>query len=213
MFLNSVAAKLVCFNDKYTQPIKLFCGSNCINEFLQWVFRIKILCNNIIRNHFNKELVMSQADKQEYNNTKTCWICSKEITDNKVRDHCHITGKYRGAAHKDCNVKLRIPKKLPIIFHNLEGYDGHIIFRELNNFDKINIQVIPKSTEKYMSFIINKNIIFLDSMQFLKLSLDSLAKNLEDGDYKHLLSEFLSDRLEILKRKDAYPYEWIDDYR
>ena len=145
---------------------------------------------------------MSQADEKEYNNTNTCWICSKEITDNKVRDHCHITGKYRGAAHKDCNVKLRIPKKLPIIFHNLEGYDGHIICRELNNFDSINIQVIPNSTEKYMSFIINKNIIFLDSMQFVKSSLDSLAKNLGDDDYKHLLSEFPSDRLEILKRKD-----------
>ena len=156
---------------------------------------------------------MSQADEEEHNNINTCQIWSKEITDNKVRDHCHITGKYRGAAHKDCNVKLQIPKKLPIIFHNLEGYYGHVICRELNNFDNINIQVIPNSTEKYMSFIINKNIIFLDSMQFVKSSLDSLAKNLGDDDYKHLLSEFPSDRLEILKRKDAYPYEWIDDYR
>ena len=156
---------------------------------------------------------MSQADDEEYNNTNTCWICKDTITHDKVRDHCHITGKYRSVAHKKCNIKLRIPKKLPIIFHNLEGYDGHIIFRELNNFDNINIQVIPKSTEKYMTFIINKKIIFLDSMQFLKSSLDSLAKNLADDDYKHLLSEFPHDKLEILKRKDVYPYEWIDDYR
>ena len=77
-------------------------------------------------------------------------------SNNKVRDHCHITGKFRGVAHKKCNLLLRIPKKLPVIFHNLEGYDGHFIIRELNNFTNTTIQVIPKSTEKYMSIIINK---------------------------------------------------------
>ena len=64
-----------------------------------------------------------------------------------------------------------------------------------------------------MSFIINKKIIFLDSMQILKASLDELAANLEDTDRKYLLSEFSQGKLEILKRKDAYPYERVDDYR
>ena len=73
---------------------------------------------------------------------------------------------------------MRIPRKLPIIFHNLEGYDGHTTFKELNDSDNIDIQVIPKSSEKYMSIVINRNIIFLDSLQFLKASLDSLAENL-----------------------------------
>ena len=72
---------------------------------------------------------------------------------------------------KKCNIKLKIPKKLPIIFHNSKGYDGHFIIRELNNFNNIDIQVIPKATEKYISIIINKNIIFLDSLQFMKPSL------------------------------------------
>ena len=66
----------------------------------------------------------------------------------KSRDHCHITGKHRGAAYSECISKLKVPKKLPIIFHNLEGYDGHLIFKELNNFDNIDIQVIPKTSEK-----------------------------------------------------------------
>ena len=70
-----------------------------------------------------------------------------------------------------------MPRKLPIIFHNLEGYDGHLNFRELNKFKDIDIQVIPKSSEKYMSIFINKNIVFLDSMQFLKAFLDTLAGN------------------------------------
>ena len=122
----------------------------------------------------------------------------------KVRDHCHITGKYRGAAHSQCNLKLKIPKKLPIIFHNLEGYDGHIIFKELNNFDNIDIQVIPKSSEKCISNIINNSIVLLDSLQFYKGALDS--------DFKHLMSEFTPNKLEILRKKDAYPNEWVDSY-
>ena len=134
--------------------------------------------NQITDNHFNKKLNMSQEDENNYKNSEICLICNQKIIKNKVRDHCHITGKFKGPAHKECNSKLRITRKLPIIFHNLEGYDGHIIFKELNNFDNIDIQVIPKSSEKYMSIVINRNIIFLDSLQFLKASLDSLAENL-----------------------------------
>ena len=102
---------------------------------------------------------------------------------------------------------------MPIIFHNLKGYDGHFIIRELNNFNNIDIKVIPKSTEKYTSIIINKNIIFLDSLQFMKASLYELADNLEDYDYKHLLSEFPQNKLDLLKERDTFPYELIDDYR
>ena len=80
----------------------------------------------------------------------------------KVRDHCHITVKVRGAAHNQCNLTLKIPNKLPIVFHNLEGYDGHLIFKELNNFD-VTIDVIPKAIEKYISIIFNRNITFIDS--------------------------------------------------
>ena len=107
--------------------------------------------------------------------------------------------------HKECNSKLRIPRKIPIIFHNLEGYDGHLIFRELNNFKDVDIQVFPKTDERYMSIIVNNNIIFLDSLQFLKALLDSLAANLKDDDFTHLLSEFPKDKLELLRKKRYIP--------
>ena len=94
----------------------------------------------------------------------------------------------------------------------MEGYDGHIIFKELNNFDDIDIQVIPETSEEYMSIIVNRNIIFLDSNQFYKGKLDNHASNLNNEDFKHLLSEFPIDKLELLKGKDAYPYEWVDSY-
>ena len=87
-------------------------------------------------------------------------------------------------AHEECS---KIPRKLPIIFHNLEGYDGHLVFRELNNFKDIDTQVIPKTNGRYMSIIVNNSLVFLDSLQFCEASLDSLAENLEDKDFKHLL--------------------------
>ena len=91
----------------------------------------------------------------------------------------------------------------------MEGYDGHIIFKVLNSFDNIDIQVIHKKTEKYMSIIVNRNIVFLISNQFYKGKLDNHASHLNIED---LLSEFPIDKLELLKRKDAYPYEWVDTY-
>ena len=78
---------------------------------------------------------MTTEDEDNYQSSQNCWICSGKIDDKKVRDH--ITGKYRGAAHSQCNLKLRISRKLPIIFHNLEGYGEHLIFSKLNNFKYI----------------------------------------------------------------------------
>ena len=99
------------------------------------------------------------------------------------------------------------------MLYNLEGYDGHIIFKGLNNFDDIDIQVIPKTSEIYMSMIIIiRNIVFLDSNQFYKAKLDNHASNFEDNDFKHLLSEFSTDKLKISKRKYTYPYERVDSY-
>ena len=212
---NSIGVKLVCIDNRFTLPTKAFTGSNCMKDFIKWIFEQQKYCNQIINKHFNKKLKMTTEDENNYQNSENCWICNEKIINNKdkVRDHCHITGKYRGAAHKKCNLKLRIPRKLPIIFHNLEGFDGHLIFRELNNFKDIDIQVIPKTNERYMSIIVNRNIIVLDSLQFCKASLNTLAGNLEDNDFKHLLPEFPKDKLELLKKKDAYPYKWVDSYR
>ena len=77
--------------------------------------------------------------------------------DEKVRDSCHETGKFGGAGHWSCNINLQLTKKIPIIFHNLRGYDSHLIFCGLNKFD-VKISVIPNGLEKYMAFFLNKNL-------------------------------------------------------
>ena len=119
---------------------------------------------------------MTNEDEKIYNNSNICHICKEELNTDKVRDHCHITGKFRGASHNKYNLNLRLPKKLPIIFHNLQGYDGHLIFKELNNFN-VDVEVIPKGIDNYMNIIVNRHITF-----------------------------------KILKRKDAYPYKWVNSY-
>ena len=96
---------------------------------------------------------MSEEEEHLFKQSNICWIC-KKIIDNdedKVRDYCHVTDKFRGAALRSCNINLKLTKKVPVIFHNLRGYDSNLIFNELDKFD-VKISVIPNGLEKYMTF-------------------------------------------------------------
>ena len=167
-----------------------------------------------MKKHFNKNLIMSEEEEEEFQSSNTCWICEKLIDndDEKVRDHCHITGKFRGATHRSCNINFQLTKKIPVIFHNLRGYNSHLIFSEINKFD-VKINVIPNGLEKYMAFFLGKNLVFIDSMQFMNSSLDKLVKNLSDEDFKYLVEEFDSKHLKILKQKGDYPYEYMNSFK
>ena len=117
-----------------------------------------------------------------------------------------MTDKFRGAAHGSCNINPQLTKNVPVIFHNLKGYDSHLIFNELDKFDwKIN--VIPNGLEKYMAFCDS-----IDSMQFMNSSLDKRVINFSDEDFKYLVEEFVSKNLELLKQKGAYPYEYVNSF-
>ena len=96
---------------------------------------------------------MSEKEHEQFQLSNACWICKKFIDndDEKVRDHCRVTGKFRGVDHWNSNMTLQLTKKVPVIFHNLKGYDSHLIFRELHKSD-VNINVIPNGLEKYMAF-------------------------------------------------------------
>ena len=96
---------------------------------------------------------MSEEKEEQFRLGNTCWICEKLIDsdDEKVRDHCHVPGKFRVAAQWSCNLNLPLTKNVPVIFHNLRGYDSHLIFDGLKNVD-VKIDVIPNGLEKYMPF-------------------------------------------------------------
>ena len=136
--------------------------------------------------HFNKNLVMSAEDEERFQLINKCWICHKlfDVGDNRVRDHSHITGKYRGSVHWSCNFNLKLTKKVLVIFHNLRAYDGHLIMQEIGKFD-VKLIVIPNGLIKYIAFTINKNLVFNDSMQFINSCLGALVKILLDTDFKY----------------------------
>ena len=138
-------------------------------------------------------------EKIHYSEQKICYICKKEFDKNdkkhyKVRDHCHYTGKYSGAANNICNVRYKILKEIPIVFHNGSTYDYHFIIKELvKEFDG-NFECLGENTEKYITFsepikkkIENKDIEityktkFIDSYRFMSSSLLKLVDNLSEG--------------------------------
>ena len=110
----------------------------------------------------------TKEDNEDFKNSNKCWICDNNYVGNdvKVRDHCHITGKYRGSAHRDCNINVKLNHKIPVVFHNLKNHDSHLIMQELDKFNsKVNVK--PNGLEKYTSFSINNKLSFIDSFQFL----------------------------------------------
>ena len=143
--------------------------------------------SDVIKKHFNKELVINKRNNKDFENSTKCWIYDNAYFDGdvKVRYHCHITGKYRGFAHRYCNINAKLNHKISVVFRNLKNYDPHLIMQELGKFN-LKINVIPNRLEKYMNFSISNKLSFINSFQFLSSSLDSLVKNLVKDDFKYL---------------------------
>ena len=96
----------MCIDDRFTLPSIIFKGKHCINKFILWVLKKYKWSQQIIKFHFNKDLIVTNEDEEIYENSHLCWICKEELNTDKVRDYCHVTGKFRGAAHNKCNINL-----------------------------------------------------------------------------------------------------------
>ena len=213
--VNSYAYKIVCtFDDSLSKEIKLYRGEDAVKHFLSSLLKEKDEQNKIVKKLRNqyKDHNLSDEEEKEYQRCGTCHICEKEIKDKneKVRDHCHLTGKYRGAAHSACNISYCLKKNImPVIFHNLRSYDGHFIIQEASEYtDKI--IVIAQSFEKYMSFSF-MDLKFMDSFQYLSSSLEELAKNLSKDDYKNT-DKYWGEHSELMRSKGIYPYEYVKNH-
>ena len=223
--------KVVCrYDDKYTKPINIYRGEKAVYKFMEKMLEEVKYCKNIMKKEFNKQLIMTDNDELSFKLEPKCHICEESYKDKdiRVRDHCHITGKYRGSAHQDCNLKLRLnPEeiKIPVIFHNLRGYDSHFIMQQIGEITKkhtyknykgeekqMNINAIPNNMEKYMAFMLGNHLTFIDSFQFMSSSLDKLVSNLPRESLKYTSKEFQDKKLELMSQKGVYPYDYVDSF-
>ena len=198
--------------------------ADAMDVFIKWLEEdVKAIANIE-----EKEMVFTEEDREQFNKASDCWICGEYLGNDRVRDHCHFTGRYRGAAHNSCNLKYRKPKSISVFFHNLTGYDSHLFIKKFGTPDKKeNIDCIPNNEEKYISFsktiktgyYTNKKgevkdktfkIVFKDSLKFMSSSLGALVNNLPKDAFKNLLKYFTPKQAEILKQKGFYPYEYMD---
>ena len=219
-----------CYDDKYTQPMKIYRGEKAVYTFLEYMLDEVKYCKRIIKKEFNKPLNMTKENEEEFQKADECHICNKKYTadDIRVRDHCHITGKFRGSAHQECNLQLRLnPEKvkIPVIFHNLRGYDSHFIMQEIGAIVKdyeytnkdgkkcqMNINAIPNNMEKYMAFMLGNHLTFLDSFQFMSSSLEKLVGNLPKESLKYTSKMFKGTKFDLMVRKGVYPYDYMDSF-
>ena len=96
---------------------------------------------------------MSEEDEKEFRNSPWCVICTLDLDKEKrVRDHCHLTGVFRGAAHPECNLQRKLPDRIPVFFHNLKNYDSHIIIKNMHESIFSSRLIIIPSLEKYIGF-------------------------------------------------------------
>ena len=197
---------------------------DAIDVFIKWLEDdVKFLANIE-----EKKMVFTKEDEKQFKTASDCWICGEELENDRVRDHCHYTGRYRGAAHNSCNLKYRKPESVPVFFHNLTGYDSHLFIKKLGSSNKKeNIECIPNNEEKYITFTKNIivgqytnkkeevkdktfKIVFKDSLKFMSSSLGALVNNLPKNGFKNISKYYTPEEVELIKQKGFYPYEYMN---
>lgn len=212
------AYHVVCSFDRTLNRFVQYRGRDCVKKFIQSLFEDI----NAIYKILNKEIPMifTDEDAKVHLQSDRCHICNHLLFFDKVRDHDHLTGLYRGAAHSYCNLNYRVPKLVPVFFHNLAGYDSHLFIKELGEHSG-SIKIIPKTKENYISFTKflkisdyeYAQIRFVDSYKFLGTSLEKLAQGIDKKDFYYLAQHFSEDnKFRLLTRKGIYPYDYITSW-
>jgi hypothetical protein len=156
-------------------------GYDAVDVFVNHMVKLEDEIETILRNPEPMEL---SVEKEKAFGKRLCHICNRELGSDAVRDHCHMMGTFRGAAHSSCNLNYRLRERIPVFFHNLKGYDAHHIMNAIGKFKHKKINCIPQNHEKYISFSLGR-LDFVDTFQFMSTSLDKLSSNLaREGIYK-----------------------------
>ena len=211
-----------CSFDKSKNKLNYYRGKGCMKKFSK---DLREHASKLIDYEKKKMIPLTTEEKIYHNKQKICYICKKEFSNNekknyKVRDHCHYTGKYRGAAHNICNLRYKVSKEISIVFHNGSIYDYHFIIKELVKEFEGNFKCLGENTEKYITFSVpikkkieNKDlqitykIKFIDSYRFMASSLSKLVDNLSEGIHNNKCSDCGSnlDYIKITAERTAGP--------
>ncbi|GFR28931.1 uncharacterized protein TNCT_189981 [Trichonephila clavata] len=160
------------------KPITVYRGPDVATHFINNLIKEKDQITPMLTTIMPMNL--SPEEEEQFNSETRCYLCKHLLENDKVRDHCHLSGRYRGAAHNYCNLKYKMRKMIPVVFHNLKNYDAHHIIKCLGNFKDHEFNILANNMEKYITFSMRKNIKennvtvslqFIDSFQFLPTSL------------------------------------------
>ena len=209
-----------CSFDGSKNKLNYYRGKGCMNKFCK---DLRECATRII--NYEKKRMVPLTTKEEicYNKQKICYISKKEFNNSdkkqqKIRDHCYYTGKYRGPVHNICNLRYKVPKEIPVVFRNGSTYDYHFIIKELVEEFEGNFDCLGENTEKYNTFSvplkkkidnkdleINYKIKFIDSFRFMSSSLSKLVDNLSEGIHNNKCSHCESN-LDYIKIKNEKLY-------
>ena len=218
--------------DRFTQPVVVYRGENVVDTFLDYLTQTTHQIFRVLEKP--QDMIMTEEQKQEFEVAQYCHICDKWLGEDRVRDHDHLTGNYRGAAHNECNLAYHFEHRLgrrttgttgnpdqqknrksmeyviPVVFHNLRGYDGHLLMSGIGRYKSRRIKCIPNNAERYLSVSLGC-LRFIDSYQFMAASLDKLVANLESEHFYQMRRNIQSPtRQRLLLRKGVYPYDYVD---
>ena len=217
-----------CTNDELFPPVLRHYTITHKDENVGRIFVEKLerdIKNIYQKFKYKKDMRITREQERDFQEAMVCHICDSQLNGDKVRDHCHLMGRYRGAAHNKCNLAYKLPKFYPVIFHNLSGYDTHMFIKDLAETPG-DINCISKTEENYISFTktinvdtfskegkevkVKREIRFLDSFKFMASSLSKLAGNLTQ--HCNLERYFEGEKLELVKRKGVYPYDYMSSF-
>ena len=214
----SVAFYTKCSYDDSLSNFGLYRGEDCIQWFLEKLYNLALFVDK----KFNQiePMKLTEEDIKDTENAKECHICEEPFLDNQIkhRDHDHLNSRYRGMSHAACNLNYKIPTYVPVVFHNLSGYDSHFIIKHLGKQFPGAVSLLPINKEKYISFtkaVANTNVHlrFIDSFRFMSSSIDKLSSYLDNSCKRITRSHCDSgEKFKLLTRKGVFCYDYVDDW-
>ncbi|XP_072751051.1 uncharacterized protein [Anoplolepis gracilipes] len=198
----SIAYYVHCSYDNLLSAYHSRREANCVAWFAEELKNLATSVKTILSTNLPM-INLTREELEKFNSATQCHICEKPFVedDTRVHDHCHLTGRYRGPAHSNCNLNYKESFYIPIIFHNLSGYDSHFIIEEIATAFEGRIDLLPITKEKYVSFTKDVKLTednsrnhiklrFIDSFKFLTTSLNKLTSFLSKDKLKILQSEY-----------------------